>query len=241
MPSDSPSVPGSTRPGPLAVLYQDDHIVAVSKPGGLLVHRSRESSDRVFLLQTLRDQIGNRIYPVHRLDRAASGVIVFALSSDDARLLQENLARAEVRKEYVTLVRGSTEDRFESRRPLTGANGIRKESWTEFEKIAEFAHCTLVRAFLHTGRRHQIRRHLHHLAHQIIGDSSYGKGRINQSFRDNHQLPRLVLHAHRLDVRHPSTGEFLELRAPLAEDLESFLLRIGCPRDVLEQLSGARS
>ena len=86
---------------PLKILYQDQNIVVVSKPGGLLVHRSRESTDRVFLLQHLRDQIGQLVYPVHRLDRAVSGIIAFGLSSESAKHLQESLQHQTAAKKYL--------------------------------------------------------------------------------------------------------------------------------------------
>ena len=119
---------------PIDILYQDEQLLVADKPPGLLVHRSRESSDRVFLLQKLRDQVGRYLYPVQRLDRAASGAIAFALSSEAARDLQASLTSTAARKEYLVLVRGSTVDSGEIDRPLTGANGKQKDALTHFEK-----------------------------------------------------------------------------------------------------------
>lgn len=207
--------------GPIPVLYHDEHLVVVDKPGGLLVHRAPRATDRVVLLQLLRDQLGKHLYPVHRLDRPTSGVIAFAFSSEVARDLHDALKLPETRKEYLVLCRGSTPDLWESERPLSG-----KPARTEFRKLAEWSRCTLLRARLHTGRRHQIRRHLAHAAHQPIGDTNYGKGRINTFFRETYALPRLVLHAARLSVQHPVTGAPLDITAPLADDLRAFLLRL---------------
>lgn len=212
--------------GSLRVLYADDSIVAVSKPSGLLVHRTRQSTDDVFLLQMLRDQLDTYLFPVHRLDRATSGVIVFALTSDDAHLLQQRLGRPETIKQYLALVRGSTPEEFSSDRPLTGDNGTKQEARTDFERLGEFYRCSLVRARLHTGRRHQIRRHLAHLAHHVIGDTSYGKGRINRALREEYGLPRMFLHARRLQVPHPRSDKLLTIEDPLAPDLADFLLRL---------------
>ncbi len=217
----------TTPRGPgIEVLHRDEHVVVVNKPGGLLVHRTKESSDTVFLLQELRDQLDLHVFPVHRLDRAVSGAIAFALSSEDARDLQAMMARKNTRKEYLALVRGGTPAEGETRRPLTADNGVKKEAHTSFEKIAELSRCSLLRVRIHTGRRHQIRRHLSHLAHQLIGDTSYGKGRINTFFREEYGLPRLFLHASRLEIDHPRTGERLEIFAPLADDLRRFLKRL---------------
>jgi len=222
---------------PLDILHFDDSMVAVSKPGGLLVHRSRISRDRVYLLQTLSRQVDRTLYPVHRLDRAASGVILFGLTSRDARTLHESLKEGSSRKEYLTLARGSTPEVWESTRPLTGPTGTRLEARTAFEKIADFFRLSLLRVRTYSGRRHQIRRHLHHEAHQILGDTTYGKGRINRFFREEYGLPRLFLHATLVSIPHPRTGEPLILQSPLAEDLRAFLLRLpGCDPDLVETL-----
>jgi tRNA pseudouridine65 synthase len=210
----------------LPIIYADESLVAVDKPAGLLVHRSPEAADRVFLLQELREQLGCRVYPVHRLDRAASGVIVFALSGDGARELQASLSRAETRKEYLVLVRGETPPAWTVERPLTGESGEKQAARSEFHRLGTFSRCSLLRARIVTGRRHQIRRHLSACAHQVIGDSSYGKGRINRFFRAQYELPRLFLHSFLLALRHPRTGNALELRAPLAADLRAFLDRL---------------
>lgn len=201
----------------LTILHLDERVVAIDKPPGLLVHRSRESADRVFVLQTLRDQIGRRVYPVHRLDRAASGVMVFGLDPDAARDLQEAL-RVGV-KEYLVLVRGETARCFASDRELTSDKGVKQSARTEFERIGTRRGFTLLRARPSTGRRHQIRRHLSHLGHQVVGDTQHGKGRINRWLREEYGLPRLFLHAWKL------TTPGLRLRAPLADDLAGFLRR----------------
>ena len=212
----------------IPILYRDARLIAVDKPGGLLVHRTAQASDKTAVLQQLRDQVGCRVYPVHRLDRAASGITLFALDAEAAAAAQRALAAPETEKVYLVLVRGSTPECFESRRPLHSEVGRPQEAWTEFRKLAELARCSLLEARLHTGRRHQIRRHLAHLAHQVIGDTRYGKGRINRSLRETHGLPRLFLHAHRLRLRHPlcHAGEDLVIESPLAPDLDGFLRRL---------------
>ena len=205
----------------LAILYQDESMVIVNKPGGLLVHRSRESSDRAFLLQKLARQLDRHVYPVHRLDRAASGAIVFALSSDTARKLHANLSAGDSLKEYLALVRGSAPVRGVVDRALT-----QQACRSEFERLAEFSRCSLLAVRISTGRRHQIRRHLAHIHHHVLGDTTYGKGKINRYFRENYGLPRLFLHAWRLEVRHPETRARLRILAPLPDDLRGFLERL---------------
>jgi tRNA pseudouridine65 synthase len=222
---------------PIPILHLDDDFVAASKPGGLIVHRTRESSDRVFLLQELSAQVGRFLYPVHRLDRAASGAIIFAFSSEAARLLQAALGAEDARKEYLTLVRGSPPELWESVDPLKNENGVPQTARTSFERLAEFFRLSLLRARIWTGRRHQIRRHLARAAHQVLGDSTYGKGRINAFFRETYGLPRLFLHAESIEITHPRTGKRLVLHAPLAEDLRAFVLRLpDCPRELVEGL-----
>ncbi|MGE3164804.1 MAG: RluA family pseudouridine synthase [Planctomycetota bacterium] len=209
----------------LRLIYRDDFLVAVSKPSGLMVHRSRESNDRVFLLQLLRDHLEAHVYPVHRLDRATSGVMVFALSPPDAAAIQARL-ECDAVKEYLTLARGETPEVFASNRELTSDAGVKQTARTEFERIATFHGCSLLRARLHSGRRHQIRRHLAHLAHQVIGDTSYGKGRINRALREQYGLPRLFLHSCRLTLRHPRHDGWLQFQDPLPDDLREFLVRL---------------
>jgi tRNA pseudouridine65 synthase len=210
----------------LRVLYRDASLVVVSKPSGLAVHRGPESTDHTFLLQLLAAQVGAHLYPVHRLDRGTSGVIAFALTSEDARLLQARLREEVCRKEYYALVRGTPPDRFRCDRPLSDEAGRPQEARTDFRVLDRFWNCALVRARLYTGRRHQIRRHLQHEGWHVLGDSTYGKGRLNRAFRSRYGLPRLFLHAARLVLLHPRTGEALCLRDPLPPELAAVLRRL---------------
>lgn len=206
------------------ILHLDEHLVVVDKPAGLTVHRGeRSEAGEEFLLQRTRETIDRYIYPVHRLDRNTSGIVAFGLSKPAAAGLQAAMQDPHACKEYLVLTRGGTEERFVSERPLTNENGDRQPAHTEFETLAEFARCSLLRARIHTGRKHQIRRHLQHLGHHVIGDSTYGKGRINKWFRSEHGLPRMFLHATRLALVHPVTGEPCDWHCPLPEDLRAFL------------------
>ena len=209
----------------LGILHQDDLLVAVSKPGGLLVHRTPASRDTLFLLQLLRDQLGGDwLYPIHRLDRAASGVMIFGRSPEAAKFLQAALSAPDAVKTYLALVRGTTREKWEIDRPLTCRETRKKQlARTSFERVREIPiddayTLTLVRARIHTGRRHQIRRHLAHTKNHILGDTTYGKGRINRHFREKFGLPRMFLHCARLEFDHPGGSGRVAVRAPLAED-----------------------
>jgi len=221
----------------LQLLYRDESLVAAHKPGGLICHRSSESADRRFLLQEVRNLVGTHVYPVQRLDRAASGVIVFGLSSEDAKLLQESLGEPDAKKEYLALVRGSAPPSWVCAHPLADDAGTPRSAHTAFQKLAEFSRLSLLSVRISTGRRHQIRRHLARSAHQILGDTTYGKGGINRFFRASYGLPRLFLHSWQVGFRHPRGGKFVEIRAPLAEDLRAFLRRLpDAPRDLIDAL-----
>ena len=212
-------------PAPVVpILHRDAACVVVDKPPGMLVHRSRKSADRRFVLQTLRDQIGARINPVHRLDRPASGVLLFATNGEYARFFQQAMGAPDAVKQYLVLVRGETAASFSSDRELTSDSGKKQAACTEFERVLECDGFTLLRARLRTGRRHQIRRHLSHLAHQVVGDTEHGKGRINAWLREEFGLTRLFLHAERLECAHPAGGR-LRVLSPLAPDLLEFLQR----------------
>ena len=221
----------------IPILYQDEAIVVASKPPKLLVHRTEMANDKVFLLQTLSQQIDKYLYPVHRLDRAASGAIAFALTKEDAKSLQESLQAESSRKEYIAFVRGSAPQNWTMDRELTSEKGVKQVAHTHFTKLSEFFRCSLVSARISTGRKHQIRRHLAHSAHQILGDTSYGKGKINRFFRAEYDLPRLCLHAKWLEFKHPRSDNIVKINAPLADDLRQFLLRLpDCDRELINSL-----
>ncbi len=228
----------------IPVLYEDEHMVVVSKPGGLLVHRSREARDSRFLLQMTRDQLGGSwLYPAHRLDRACSGIVVFARSSEDARLVQESLNGPDSKKFYLAVTRGEIAQRLEMDRSLTNhETGRKQEAKTTFErirlmKIDDTHYASLVRARLYTGRRHQIRRHLAHAGNFILGDTTYGKGDINRVYRERYAMPRLCLHAAQLIMKHPVSGEVMTFTDPLPEDLRDFMVLLpGLEQGVLDCL-----
>jgi tRNA pseudouridine65 synthase len=221
----------------MEILYRDDDCIAVDKPPGMLVHRGPIAGDRCSVYQVLTAQLGERLFGVHRLDRAASGVLLFARSSAAAKALHDAVRAQSTVKEYLVAARDLTPESFTIDRPLAGRSGQALEARTECARIASIGRHSLLRVRIRSGRRHQIRRHLKHLAHNVLGDTTHGKGRINAYLREHYGLPRMFLHAWRLAFDHPVTGARVQVRAPLPDDLRSFLLRVPeFDPAVLEQL-----
>lgn len=215
----------------IKIIFRDDHYIAVDKPAGMLVHRSRiAEGEKVFLLQTLRDQIGQWVYPVHRLDRPTSGVILFALSSEAARRMCTVFEQRTVSKEYLAIVRGYTEESGYIDYALKEEPHLEAQAAiTDYERLATVelpipvgryntARYSLVRVKPLTGRMRQIRKHFHHIFHPLIGDTSHGEGRHNRLFREHFDCQRLLLHARRLTLPHPISGELLTIEASLPAD-----------------------
>jgi len=221
-------------------LYQDGHYVAVHKPAGVLVHRSPLSADQVFLLQTVRNALGRRVYPVHRLDRAASGVIVFGLDPEAAALLHTAFEQQRVDKVYRAVVRGwlpssgiirhalrDEETRRTAQRALTGYREIaRVELSVAVDRYATSRYA-LAEVRPQTGRRHQIRKHFKHIGHPIIGDTSYGKGTHNRLFRERFGICRLLLLARTLSFVHPFTGRSLRIEAAADAQWDALAAALG--------------
>ncbi|WP_230598352.1 pseudouridine synthase [Xanthomonas albilineans] len=212
----------------LQILYQDPLIAVVDKPAGLMAHDSKLArGEDDFLADRLRAQLGRPIFLIHRLDRATSGCLLLAFDRDTASLLGKALMGGEVDKDYLAICRGwPAEIRFEVDHPLDGGPGkpLKKPAQTRFQRLAcgelavpsgEFptSRYALLRCCPVTGRFRQIRRHLKHLSHHLIGDTSHGDGRHNRIFRMQ-GIHRMLLHAERLAFAHPH-GHRVEVRAPL--------------------------
>lgn len=203
----------------LPVLYRSAALVAVDKPPGLAVHRG-QSRDAVHALELVRDQVGAYVYPVHRLDRATSGVLLFALSPAAARDLGAAFAGGSVEKRYVALVRGAPPDQVRVDHALSQEDGKAPQAAvTTIRTLARHGRYAWVEAVPQTGRTHQIRRHLKHLSCPIIGDVRYGKGDHNRFFRTRYGFHRLALHAASIEVHDPSTHHAVRIEAPLPEIL----------------------
>ena len=214
---------------PLPILHQDELLIAVDKPSGMAVHRGW-SKERHVVLTVLRDRLGRHLYPVHRLDRATSGALILALDPGTARRIQERFTAGEVRKRYLALVRGIAPEAAVIDHPVPNdEDGPRVPAVTEIRRIGIFERYSLVEAIPRTGRMHQIRRHLKHLSHPLIGDVRYGKGEHNRLFRERFGLHRLALHALEIGFDHPESGRPLRLFAPVPEDLAGPLRAMGLP------------
>ncbi|KHT46021.1 tRNA pseudouridine(65) synthase TruC [Vibrio sinaloensis] len=224
----------------LEIIYQDDYFVAVNKPAGMLVHRSwLDKHETQFVMQTLRDQIGQHVFPLHRLDRPTSGVLIFALSSEVASQVMPMFANHEMEKTYHAIVRGWIEESGRLDYALkveldkiadkhASQDNEAQEAITDYWPLAkvEVPHSTgkfpttrycLMEMKPLTGRKHQLRRHMAHLRHPIVGDTTHGDGKHNKLFRDVYDSHRLLLHASSLEFVHPFTNEKLLIKASVDE------------------------
>lgn len=234
----------------LNILYRDDRLIAINKPSGLLVHRSLiDKHETRFALQLLRNQIGQRVYPVHRLDKPTSGVLLFALDEDSARRMGEQFECNAVQKRYLAVVRGYTLEKEtidyalrEEQDRLTDARARQDKpaqpAITNYQRlstleipISDGRHPTsrysLLDILPRTGRKHQIRRHMKHIFHPIIGDTTHGDGRHNRRFQQHFNCRRLLLAAQELRFTHPYTGEQILIRAPLDGDFQRVIEAFG--------------
>ncbi len=217
----------------IRILHRDSSLLWIAKPSGMAVHRG-DARDPITAIDVVRDLIGAQVYTVHRLDRATSGVMVFALSAEAARHVGAAFAEGRVQKRYLALVRGIPKvpeglvDHAIERRE-DGPKVPARTAWRVLASVVDPGPYALVEARPQTGRRHQIRRHLKHLSHPLIGDVRYGKGDHNRLFRERFGLHRLALHAADLELAHPETGEQTRFSAPVPDDLAEPLRRLGIP------------
>lgn len=220
------------------ILYQDQYLVAMNKPSGWLVHRSwLDRHEKVVVMQTLRDQIGQHVFPVHRLDRPTSGVLLFALSSEVANLVANQFATRQPQKIYHAVVRGLVNQPGKIDYPLLEEFDKIADKFANKDKLAQDAvtdylpistieipvavgkHPTARYSFIelhpHTGRKHQLRRHMKHIFHPILGDSKHGDLHQNRAFAGYFNIKRLMLHASRLTFIHPITQQDIVIEAKL--------------------------
>ena len=211
----------------LRILWRDSSYVAVDKPSGLAVHRGM-CVDKVTALDLARDLVGQWVYPVHRLDRGTSGVLLFALSSASAGALHGQFEDGGVEKRYWALVRGVVPEEGTIDHAIPRSEGgPRVAALTTFRRLWSGPHVSLVEAYPRTGRFHQVRRHLKHIHHPVLGDANYGKGALNRAYRDEFGLARLALHATALTFTHPETGARILINSVLPDDLWVPFERLG--------------
>lgn len=214
----------------LEVVYRDDYLVAINKPHGLLVHRSPIAKDATeFALQKLRDQLGQQVYPVHRLDRKTSGVLLFALDLDSLKLLSQKFEAGEMHKTYLSILRGYTSDSGTIDYPLTNDAGKVQEAITEFKTLGraeipfpfgkfQTSRYSLIEAYPKTGRMHQLRKHFAHILHPIIADRAHGCNKQNRFFKEKWQMTTMLLHAKQLAFVHPRTETEIIINAKVSEE-----------------------
>ena len=234
-------------PAGVRIVYRDASLVAIDKPAGLLVHRTRiDRRETRFALQETRDLVGQYLYPVHRLDKSTSGLLLFALDPTSARALSAQFTAGEVEKVYVAVVRGWPPEAGVVDRPLTDLPDSRHRRWegerqparTAYRRLAtvEFpiavskyptSRYALVEARPETGKQHQIRRHLRHITHPVIGDARHGEKLHNRFFASEFGVDRLLLASVELAFRHPATGAPVRLTSPLVGSFASLIQRLG--------------
>lgn len=222
------------------LLYDSEEFVAVNKPPGCHVHRNPDSGRETVLLQVLRDRLGVRLYPVHRLDRATSGVVLFGRSSAAAGVLCAHFREHTVRKRYLAVVRGFVDESGEIDDPVLAApGGPEREALTRFRRLgtAEVsvaigpypsARYSLVEVEPATGRRQQIRRHFKRVGHPILGDTQHGDNRHNRVWRERFGLDRMLLHAAQLVLPANAPRPPLPITAPLDEAWRQALHVLNC-------------
>ncbi len=211
------------------ILFEDAHFVAINKPKNILVHRTKISEDTVFVLQLLRNQLDQYIYPIHRLDRPTSGVLIFGKTQEAASKLSELMRDKAIHKKYLAMVRGFLDESGTIDYPLVTKEHLpAKEAITHYKNLGQIekdfhvnryptSRYSFLEIILDTGRRHQIRRHFAHLRHPIIGDKRYGDCKHNKYFIEELGIKRMLLHAKEMSFTHPFTNELLIINAPLDE------------------------
>lgn len=223
----------------LAIVYRDEHLIAINKPHGLLVHRSPIAADaEEFAVQTLRGQIGKWVAPVHRIDRKTGGILLFALDKETEIAMHKQFMEGLVSKKYLAIVRGHTADSEEIDYPLRKENGAVQDAHTAYTTLNRTelpiplgSHPTsrysLVEATPATGRMHQLRKHFAHIFHPIIGDRTHGCNKQNRMFKERWEMDTMLLHASYQLFQHPVTNERVIIEAPLQDEFLRMMKMMG--------------
>ena len=211
----------------LQILHQDEYLVAINKPNGLLVHRTSIATNTdTFAVQELRNQLSQHVYPVHRLDRKTSGVLLFALKPELVAPIQAQFAESKIEKVYWAILRGWTDDEGLIDYALTNDAGKTQEAITAYKTLErtevsvpfgkhDTSRYSLVEAYPKTGRMHQLRKHFAHIHHPIIGDRPHGCNKQNKLFLEKWKMNTMLLHAKSLEFEHPVSHEKIKLTASL--------------------------
>ncbi len=224
---------------PLSILFHDDFLIAINKPNGLLVHKSDIAQNtNEYAVQLLRDQIGKHVYPLHRLDRKTSGVLLFALDRETNTLMQKQFMDYQVDKTYHAIVRGFVPENGEIDYALTNDRGKTQDAVTNYKRLKtaelmlphgkfQTSRYSLVEVKPQTGRMHQIRKHFAHIFHPIIGDRPYGCNKQNRLFLEKWNHNEMLLHAVCNRFKHPYTGKHVEISAPCHPPFEKMMQIMG--------------
>lgn len=216
------------------ILYEDDDFVAINKPTEILVHRTKISEDTVFVLQLLRNQLNQRIYPVHRLDRATSGVLIFGKDKEAAGFLGEQFRTQKVEKKYLAVIRGHVEEKGNIDYALTSEkSNVKQEAISSYIRLDQTemnfevnryptSRYSLVEITPLTGRTHQIRKHFAHIRHPIIGDKRHGDNKHNNYFTKVLKMNRMLLHAFSFSFQLPTQID-MKIEAPLNDAFKEAL------------------
>lgn len=223
----------------IEILFEDPALVLVHKPAGIVVHPGW-AQDGGGLVKLLADQLGSKVYPLHRLDRGTSGVLALARNPQAARAGAEAFANGQVEKVYLAIVRGHPPEHVRVDHPLPRQEGgARVPAVTDVYRLGVWQRYALVKACPHTGRLHQVRRHLKHLSCPVIGDANYGKSEHNRFFREQFGLDRLALAALALRLPHPETRQPVQAAVAPKGSLAACLARLGLWDLTLAQVQDA--
>ena len=214
-------------------------MVAVNKPHGLLVHRSPMAADaREFALQMLRNQLGRHVYPAHRIDRKTGGILLFALDQETEVRLRKAFAERQMDKHYLAIVRGWAPGEGEIDYALHNDSGQEQDAVTRYKRLNTCeldipfgkhasSRYSLMELKPVTGRMHQLRKHMAHIFHPIIGDRPHGCNKQNKLFKERWDMHTMLLHAARLQFSHPYTGDTVRIVAPVQEEFARMLSLMG--------------
>lgn len=216
----------------LEILYQDEYLIAINKPSGLLVHKSFYSGEAdTYAIQELKKQIGQKVYPVHRLDRKTSGVLLFTLDKDTLRLMSTQFEEKAVEKKYIAILRGWTKEEEIIDYDLVNENEVKQNAVTEYRRLQtieidlpflkhQTSRYCLVEAFPKTGRFHQLRKHFKHILHPILGCRKHGCNKQNKLWLETFGISKMTLHAHQLNFTHPVSKDKISLNAAIDADFK---------------------
>ena len=220
----------------LQILYRDEHLIAINKPSGLLVHKSFYSGEAdTYAIQELKKQIGQKVYPVHRLDRKTSGVLLFTLDKEMLKTMSDVFAARAVEKKYIAILRGWAKEEETIDYDLINENEVKQNAVTRYRRLQtseidlpflkhQTSRYCLVEATPETGRFHQLRKHFKHILHPILGCRKHGCNKQNKLWLQTFGINKMTLHAHQLIFNHPNSGEKIIINAAIDDEFKKVVL-----------------